>query len=135
MADGPAAEVAEAHVHADECLDAGSRAGDEVEEPFRPVGVAGEARLVELDEGGAGRGEGAHLAIDDGQDRLRDDVAVTVDVAALQTAGERVRPGDGDFGGRVGYFAKPAELVDEAQSVRRGERRDAEIFRPLVVRR
>ena len=49
-ADGPGAVVAEAHVHADVGIDALDRAGDDVEEVLGLVGVAGEARLVELEE-------------------------------------------------------------------------------------
>src|SRR5437899_320254 len=84
-------------------------------------------RLVELDEGAAGRGEGAHRAIDDRQQRPGDRVAVAVDVAALAAAGERVRARDGDLGGRRGHLAEPAELVDETEPLRRGERRDTAV--------
>ena len=109
--------------------------GDQVEELLRPVGLAGEARLVQLDESTPAAHQRPHLAVDDRQQRLGDRPAVGVDVAALDAAGQRERPRHRHLDRGVGERAQPAVLLDQPQAVRGGQRGDAEVAAALVVGR
>ncbi len=135
MADRPAAVVAEAHVQAHRHCDPIDCARDDVEELFRPVGVAGEARFVELEERDAFTHQRPQLAVDDRQDRLGDGAAVGVHVAALDAAGQRVRPRHRHLDRGAGEAAQAAVLGDEAEAVRGDQRAGAAVAAALVVGR
>ncbi len=135
VADGAGAVVPEAHVHADIGIHALDGAGDDVEERLGVAGMAGEAGLVELDEIDAGGGERRELGVDDRDQGVGHGVAIGVDRAAVDAAGQRERAGHGHLDRRVGILAEPAILGHGAQAVGRGERRDAAIAVALIVGR
>ena len=97
--------------------------------------MAGEARLVELDEVDPGGDEGLELGVDDRDEGLGDRVAIGVDVAAVDAAGQRERPGDRHLDRRVGEFAEPAIFGDGPQPVGCRQGRDASISVALIVGR
>src|SRR5262249_19848105 len=142
-------KVAETHVHRDLGVDAGHGPSNHIEELLgstltpgpSPGGrgeswrMTGKARLIELNEIDTGRDELLHLCVDDRQQGSRDLVAVLVDIASLDAAGEREWAWDRHLGRRGGVLPKATIFFDESEAARRLERCDADVFRALIVRR
>ena len=97
--------------------------------------MAGEARLVQLQEQDAVADQVFHLSVHDRQQSSGDFVPIAIDVASLNAAREGVRPRNGDFGGGVGDLAESLVFLDQPQTARGGQRRDTEVPASLIVRR
>ena len=88
MADRAAAIVSKTEMHADIRVDTLDRAGESLEEELGLAGMAGEARLVELDEVNPRGDQGPELGIDDGNQRRGDGFAAIVGRSAVDAARE-----------------------------------------------
>ena len=122
----PAQVVPEAQVRpepdaADDRLD---RRVEEGREVGRGVGVDRRRRVVDLDEGRAGRDQPVELGPQDRHERLGRVVAMRVDLARAvrQPARQRVRPRDRDLQRPRRLRGRVAVLPDDAEAVRRGDR-------------
>ena len=87
-------------------------------------GMDGRRRVVDLDERGAGGDEPLQLRPQDRHERLGGGVAVAVDLARTgrQAARQRVRPGQRHLQRPRRAGPGVAELLDDAEAVRRGDR-------------
>src|SRR5258708_37481833 len=92
---------------------------DQFEELLWSVGPAGEARLVQLQELHADALQRPQLGVDDWKQCLGDGPAVAVDLAAVDAAGQRVRPRYRHLDGSVGEGMEATVLLDDSQAVRR----------------
>ena len=92
-------------------------------------------RVVDLDEGRAGRDQPFELGAEDRHERLGRVVAVRVDLARAvgQPARQRVRPGQGHLEGACRPGPGEGELGDDAEAGRRGDRLDDREAVLLVV--
>src|SRR5438105_13042362 len=95
--------------------------------------MAGEARLVQLQEQDAVADQVFHLTVHDRQQGSGDFVPIAIDVASLNAAREGVRPRNGDFGGGVADLAESLVFLDQPQTARGGQRRDTEVPASLIV--
>ena len=79
--------------------------------------MAGEARLIKLDEVSPGGDQGSELGIDDRHEGRRDGPSAVVGRPGVDAAGKRERPGNGHFDGGGGEFTEPAQFGDGSQPV------------------
>ena len=131
----PAEVVPEAEVRAephptDDRLDGGVEQRREVR--WR-IGVDGRRRVVDLDVVGALGDQALQLGTQDRYEGFRGSVARLVDlaVAGPQSAGQRVRSGQRHLQRPSRARAREAELLDDAESVRRGDR--LEDLEPMLL--
>ena len=128
-----ALEVAEAQVHADARLHAVA-GGVEHLDQLGSGGVAGRvARLVDLQVGGAGRDQRAHLGVDDGDHVGQHRIAADPAVGQQQRQRQRHRARHAHLDRPLRKPAQVRHLVDDAQPVRGPHRALDPVARVLVV--
>src|SRR5271157_5674043 len=110
-------------------------AGDLIEKMVGRVGMAGETRLIKLDEIDARRNEGLEIGADDRNQGLGHGVAIRVDLAPVDAASQCERPGNRHLYRPPGILPEPVVFRDSSQTVGSRQRLQAAEPLTLVVRR
>src|SRR5271157_2453973 len=110
-------------------------AGDHIEKMVGRVGMAGETRLIKLDEIDARRNQGLELGADDRNQGLGHGVAIGVDLAPVDAASQCEWPGNRHLYRPPGILPEPVVFRDSSQTVGSRQRLQAAEPLTLVVRR
>src|SRR5271157_2361615 len=110
-------------------------AGDHIEKMVGRVGMAGETRLVKLNEIDARRNESHELGVDDRNQGLGHGVAIGVDLAPVDAASQCEWPGNRHLYRPPGILPEPVVFRDSSQTVGSRQRLQAAEPLTLVVRR